>query len=291
MPNSPLTRLTSIAIEVFRFLETQQDRQYPFMEDGVYDAIQQPFLLTLQLSEYLKETIPIVFSEPDFSSILARENDRTPMLMTVNGGSRISPEVVLSGVLASARIQILLFNLPNNETTFVKTVLQNYEELRKAVTGKKVMAYYVTGISGISLSAAAKASTPWGMLLPAPQVRGQDTPFTIERLKTTCTLVEQKTLSVKFDLSAQPECEFDRSEQRNPKSSFLFALACALSLDFAGKLGGPIETWSTSFLPFFGAHGGSFPGRQQIVYEYTNIDGSVRELESWSKTVDANYSG
>ena len=292
MPNNPLTQLTSLAISVFPFFGTQQGQQHPFlMEDGIYNAIQQPSLLSLQHGAALKAAIPIVFPEPEFSPILAREDDRTPMLLTVNMGSRILPETVLSGMLTSAWIQMFLFNLPNSETTFVKTVLQNYEALREAIESGKVRTFYVTGISGISLSEAMEVSTPWGQLLPAPEVQDPYTPFMFQRPKTTCTLVEQKMGSIKFDLSAQPEySEFDREERRNPMASFLFALSCVLSLDYAEQYGGPVETWSTSFLPFLGAHGGSFPGRLHRISECKNIDESVHELESWSKTVEVNHS-
>lgn len=292
MPSNPLTALTSLAVTVFRFLEAQPAQQFPLrMGDGIYDAIQQSSLLSLQFHNTLKPVIPIVFPEPDFSPILVKEGDRTPMLLTLNGGARISPEAILSGMLTSAWIQLFLFGSPNDETAFVKTVLQNYAELRNAMLGEKVRTYYVTGISGISLSPTRRASTPWGLLLPAPRVKDPYTPFVFNRPTTTCTLVEERMSSVKFDLSAQPEYEFDGNEEpRNPKAAFLFTLACVLSLAHAGRPGGPIVTWSTSFLPFLGVHGGSFPGRLQNVPECRSIDESVHELESWSKAVEANHS-
>lgn len=293
MVTNSLTALTELAVLTFSRTTAQPYSQYLIpLDDGVLNVLQGVGYSYHHIRDECMAAVPMVFPEPEFAPILAQEDDRTPMLMTVNGGSRITPDSVLSDLLASAWLQILLLGLRNDETTFVKLVVQNYEELKNAMKGEKVKGYDVTGISGVSLSEGVQVSTPWGTLRSAPKVEEQNLPYLpFRRPETTCTLVDEVELSVQIDLAAQPEPNFDAdAEGRHPNANLLFALSCVMSVGDKPISGGPLVTWSTSFLPFSCPRGSSYPISPPGVPELGNFDEKVRAFETWAQVIAASHS-
>lgn len=287
--NDVLTKITSLAVSVFRQWNTEQQHYDLFiMEDGVLREMQRLSFLGHSRNA-AAEAVPNILTEPDFSAILATDGDLTPMVLTAGGGSRMSPADILNGLLTSAAVQIYLLRLANDEATFVRAVLDNFEELRRAVRGEKARAYYVTGIAGITLSEGKHVTTPWGVLRPAPQAQDNHA-FMFHRPKTTCTLIEQKLVSVKFDLAREPKHSFDKDEQRSPKANLLFPLACALSSNDTDNPAGPIETWSTLLLPFQAGFGYSQSMLAPRMQQNTSLDNDIDVLETISKTIDTVHS-
>lgn len=224
MAPHPLTALTELAVLTFSRTTSQPYPHFMIpMDDEVLNTLQGVRYSYRQIRDKCMAAVPLVFPQREFAPIMAQEDDRTPMLLTVSGGSRITPDSVLSDLLASAWLQILLLGLRNDEATFVKLVVQNYEELKNAMKGEKVKGFNVTGISGVSLSENMQISTPWGTLRSAPKVEEQNLPyFSFHRPKTTCTLVDEVELSVQIDLAAQPEPNFDVDAERpNPNAHLL----------------------------------------------------------------------
>lgn len=290
--SNPLTMLTDLAVKLFPHAKGVPLPQYSIrMGDAVFNTLLQASYSYIQFQEQCSAAVPSIFPDSQFAPLLAREDDRTPMLLTANGGIRVTPAVVLSDVLASAWLQMILFGLRNEETTYVRLVVDNYEELQKAMKGEKVREFNVTGVSGISLSEGLQVSTPWGTLRPAPNVTAR-TPFLVShRPETTCTLVDERQVTVRVDTAADPETNFDATaERRDQNANLLFALSCLLGTEREAVSGGPIETWSTSFLPFSCSRGGSFPPSPPILPERVNIDEKVRSIETWAKIIASNHS-
>ena len=288
-----LTALTELAVQLFPHIGSQPLPQYPIhMDDKIFNFMQETGHSFFPFRDQFQAAVPVVFPESVFAPILAKEDDRTPMLLTVNGGSRVTPDQVLSDIFASAWLQMILFQLRNDETTFVKLVHQNYQELEKAVRGEKVPGFNVNGISGISLSEGMQVSTPWGTLLPAPKIEEpHPTHLFSHRPETTCILVEKREMTILIDLAAQPEPHFDyETERGNHNAGLLFALSCVFSLDDEALAGGPIQTWSTDFLPFICPHGGSYPTSPTSSPEHRNIDEKVAAFETWAKMIAVNHS-
>ena len=292
VPNR-LTALTELAVQFFPHIGSQPKPQYSIhMDDKVFNFLQEVGYSFFPFLDQFKEAVQVIFPEPAFAPILAKEDDRTPMLLTVNGGSRVTPDMVLSDIFASAWLQMTLFRLRDDETTFVKLVHQNYQELEKAVRGEKVSGFNVTGISGITLSEGMQVSTPWGTLRPAPKVE-EPHPIRLfsHRPETTCILVDKREMTVLIDLAAQPKPNFNTDiEQGDPKANLLFALSCVFSLDDEAFAGGPIETWSTNFLPFICPRGGSYPTSPTSFPQQKDIDEKVATFEAWAKTISVNHS-
>ncbi len=292
MINNSINHLDSVSKAVFQTFKDQQNQNSPLFGDNVLNKIQGVYLSLLQSASNFKDAVQHVFPEPEFTPTLPQENDRMPMLLTVHGGSRILPEFILSGMLGSARVQMLLFNLPNQESTFVDLVRENHRQLQKAIAGEKVKAYHVVGIAGISLSAGVRASTPWGILQAAPKIQSGPDPIMLETSpQTECMLIEEKMLTVRFDFAAQPEHEFDReAEYRDPNADFLFILSCVLSSDHTEGSGGPVETWLVPVLPFHYGSVSSHLGRTSRASGSIDFDKLVDDLEHWSGLVSARHS-
>ena len=235
------------------------------------------------------EAVPNILTNPDFDPITADGGDHDPMILTAGGGIRVSPDRVLSGLLTSATVQIFLLELPRDEATFVRTVLDNFEELRRACRGEKIRAYSVVGISGLSMSQGMQASTPWGVLRPVSASADSSYSMTF-RPKTTCILMEQRLLSVKIDRSNNPDHKFDSEEVRSSKASLLFPLSCVLSSKELEKLSGPINTWSTLLLPFQSVGSYSYSPLFPKFLQDVNIDDSILELEAFSRILELNHS-
>ncbi len=291
--SNPLTMLTDLAVKVFPHANGEPLPPYLIqMDDSIFNTLLQVGYSYSQFEEQCAAAVPSIFPDSQFAPLLSREDNRTPMLLTANGGSRVTPVRVLSDVLASAWLQMTLFGLGNEETTYVRLVVDNYEELKKAMRGEKVREFNVTGISGVSLSEGLQVSTPWGTLRPAPHVTDPRPPYLIShRPKTTCTLVDERQVTVKMDTAAEPEVSFDATtERRDQNADLLFSLSCLLGMEIEAVSGGPIATWSTSFLPFSCSHAGSYSSSPPIVPERVIIDDKVGSIETWAKIIKSNHS-
>ena len=220
------TALASLALTVYEQIGATDARHLFPMPDAILEEVYRLSILPSECDADIKTSISSVLVESDFSQLLTKRGDLTPMVVTASGSFRITPHLLLSSLFTSASIQIFLLRQSNNESAFVETVLRNYEELRKAVRGEAVNAYFITGLSGISLSETSQASTPWGVLRSAPRVQESETLEAVQlvspRPKTTCTLIEDKRIAVRFDTSTNPRHSFDDLDRKHPKVRLLF---------------------------------------------------------------------
>ena len=94
--------------------------------------------------------------------------------------------------------------LPADEGTYVRLVLANFDELRRAVRGEKVRSYYLVGFSGVTPPVDLPIETPWGIARRAPEVRPSFTPGVWFR-PTSMILAIPELSEVRFDRASSPE--------------------------------------------------------------------------------------
>jgi hypothetical protein len=289
-----LTALTSLAVEVFRERSDPSYRSLigeAFESFGITDPIlrdaQRESLVIAAKHPSIPKVVERIFSSGDLSVLGSVEGQLDPLVLYANGGTRMSPESLMAGLLTSALLQMYCLRLRKDESTFVRTVLAGFEELRRAVAGEQVRAHRVHGIAGITLPEGSQVSTPWGVVRPAPAIRGDWRVRLMFQPETTCMLAEPRLVSVKFDRAASPEQKFDPAEGEESKSLVLFPLACALASGKAAEPVAPLVTWSTSLLPFGYGLGYTFPVLPPRVKPPVDMGNSVAELEEWSRTVDS----
>jgi hypothetical protein len=295
IPGMPdiLTALTSIAVSFFR-AKSETSRTVPDWFDSILspDPVLQEAQRTAFVSPASHEaTIPIVdlvFADPEFSSISPRTGELDPLLLYPNGGQRISPANFIDSIFSSAQLQMFYLRLPQEEGLFVRTVLEGFEELRRAVRGERVRAYAITGLARVSLPEGVQISTPWGVIRPAQSVTSkmaQSMPDYLEP-KTSCILAEPRLIPVKFDRAASPVYSFDAADTAPSRSNYLLPLACALASKDPSTPVAPLITWSTLLLPFQGGFSYSSPLLPRNFGAEVSLSDRVAEIEEWARTVD-----
>lgn len=287
-----LTTLTTLAVEAFRHLGTTQPiNEYLYhYTDGVLRQLQLASLLPTEQRERIAASSECILSAPEFSPLRPTGQDRPPLVMTVSGGVRMTLDEMVVGLFAAAAIQHFCQRIEGSEAAFVSSVIQNFEELRRAAQGEQVRSHTITGISGVALPEGSHATTPWGVLRPAPQ--GLDEMhFLLNKPQTHSILVEPRLLSVRFDWSAEPKMDFEQEFIRAPKANLLFPITCAIASTDIANPAGPVETWTTTVLPFqsyFGYSHSSLPSK--IHNPPVNFGARIRELEDWARLIDSTHS-
>jgi hypothetical protein len=291
-----VTALSSLAVSVFR---ERSDPDYVREMDewtGLLGTAD-PVLRDLQREQTvlshrhpaLGRVVDQIFSAPELAQFVSKEGELDPLLLHAGGGSRVSAISLITGLLSSAFLQAYCLRLPRDESTYARTVLAGFEELRRAAIGEQVRAHLILGIAGVSLSEGRQVSTPWGVMRPAPPSRfGGRFRFGL-RTETSCLLVEPRLVSVKFDRAESPQASFDASEVAADRSYILFPLACSLASSDTMNPSAPLITWQTLLLPFQPASSYSLPPLPSHWKPPVDITERITVLEEWSRAIDVAH--
>lgn len=294
MQSDVLTRLTAEAVAAYNLIKTLRPEQNPFFgltanADAVLNEAQL-LMQQLQLAEPpgLRELSTYIFSDPEFQSIAPIPDTIDPMIMYPGGGIRGPADNLLRGIFHSSFLQIYYLRQQDSETTFVRNVIEGFEELRRAIRGERVRCYLITGFSRLTIPDNVTVTTPWGQIKsiasthPAPWL----SPW---HPQTTCLLAEQKLWPVVFDRSAEPQALFDPADLATPKSHQLLPLACALSSGDPHNPVVPLVTWTTSLLPFVGTFSYSTQLLSPSFNPNVDMSGQISELEEWTRVIDRTH--
>ena len=124
MVNNSMDYLDSISKEIFQKSKVQQNQNFLLWSgDNVLDKLQELYLSVVRAASSFKGAAQHVFPEPEFTPIIPQENGRTPLLFTDYGEVRVSPELLLSGILGSARVQMLLDRVFPRATSVLEALL------------------------------------------------------------------------------------------------------------------------------------------------------------------------
>jgi hypothetical protein len=208
------------------------------------------------------------------------------MLIHPGGGFRTSPEGLIAGLLGAAFLQIFYLRLPSNEGTYVRAVLENFEELRRASRKEPVRANILVGFSGVTLPLNSQIATPWGIVRPAPVVDQHDGYIDLWRQQTSCILAEPKLLRVRFDRAPSPENDFDPLEVAAQRGQGLFPLACALASEETASPAVPLVTWSTTLLPFQQGFSFSQSSPAPRLRPVIDLGGRIKDIEIWARVIE-----
>ena len=216
-----LASITSLAVSVYRekvdesHAPSEWSQLFTMSEsDPVLREARDAAAINPERYPAIAEVTRQVFAEPDLAD-LASSEELDPMVLHAGGGTRMSPEAFITGLLSAAFLRIFYLRLPHEEATFVRSVLEGFEELRRAANGEWVRAYLVSGIAGIKLPERTQISTPWGVLRSAPnaQVSG---PFSFFAPPTaTCLLAQPQLLSIVFRRETGAHIRYVRAPSRS----------------------------------------------------------------------------
>lgn len=170
----------------------------------------------------------------------------------------------------------------------MRTVLEGFDELRRACSGERVRAYLVEGVTGVSLPEGKQVNTPWGILRPAPKTDPSRVYRVGPSMNATCVLVASRLIPVAFDRSAQPEHDFDLAEVSSERARMLLPLACAMASPNGGPAV-PILTWSTVLIPFEYFHSYSSPLLPTVLRSTVDIGPITVAIEEWARRAEASH--
>ncbi len=195
---------------------------------------------------------------------------------------------IVTAIFSSAALQMYFLRLPDNEGTFVRTVLESFEELLRAVRGEAVRLYKIHGMCGLLMPENSQANTPWGNLRAAPRFDPTSANHPFLRPHTTAILLQTKLTTVRFDRAASP-APYEDADASAPDFTYLLPIACALASPDLEKPVVPMFTWSVAILPFQPNNGYSWthlPPKQWPVEDFSSV---VGDLEHWSRLVHKSH--
>jgi hypothetical protein len=297
MSNS-LTALTALSVAVFRDRHNPKHETHArlllermwMMEPAFTDAQLVTLPATTAEKALLADATAQVFAESDLVTLRHRDGELDPMFLSPGGGGgRMNPEGLITGLLTAAFLRMHYLRLPSNEGTFVRTVLEGFDELRQAVRGERIRGYRIFGITGVTLPEGAQVSMPWGVLRAAPPSRTNPAFLNPWQSKTDCVLADARLWPITIDRAAQPQTNFDPAEISDERPRILFPLACALASSDTADPVVPLVTWSTQLLPFQTGFGFSSSLQIPRFKQATAIDSRIAEVEEWARIVDESH--
>lgn len=289
---NPLTIITTVASAAFR--AGGQAKMWGLSQGLEFMMYSDPVLAGANVASKrfsrdipeIQELVETIFSDEEFGLISPREGELDPMILHPGGGFRLPSHEIIFSLFSSAFQQMYFLGLPNEESVYIRTVLEGFEELRKAIRGEPVRGYEVKGLALIRVPPNSHLSTPWGNIRPAPSVEGYFAFPQIGRPITRSLLVESKLVPIVFDRASSPDVKFDLPTEHERRSAYLLPLACALASKDQRNPVVPVITWSTFIMPFQGAMGYSSPMLGPIFEKDHDANQLLEDLEEWARVVD-----
>lgn len=230
--------------------------------------------------------------DADLVPILPTPDQEDPMFSSpLIGGSRQGFDGVMMSLLSSASKQLYVQGIARTESSFARAVLENYDELKRALRGERIRVYAVRGIAGVKLDPSRKISTPWGTIRGIdissdhPVFPGHFGP------ETTALLVSPLLVPVRITRDPDPPSlqpdpkdleEFLRVQILTP---LVFALASRSDTPVA-----PTITFQTTIPPFFDNGGySSSLSPNPFIPTSTITSSDVKHIEDLARLLYDNY--
>lgn len=285
-----LTALTELAVSIFRNRVQARDLISSRFStllglDPVLQEAHRDLLQVAVQNPALDDVVRLAMARPDLSPLAAGEGELGPMLMYPGGGFRLSFTAIFTSLLTSAMLQMYFLRLPQDEGTYVRVVLEGFDEFRRAVAGEPIRAHALSGVARVTLREGTQISTPWGIIRPAPPATPQHFIWPSAQPRTTCILDAPRLLPVRFDRDPNPQT-IDPVDLATAHSAVLLQLSCALASEGTAKPAVPLLTWSTLLLPFQVGFGYSAQILPPAFGTEADLTDRVREVEEWARVVD-----
>ncbi len=262
----------------------------PISADGVLNSLAHSVSTRFQDEELTAATSALA-AEPDLTPFKRKDDGSTVMVFGPDGsGTGMNIESIASSLLVSAVRRSLVMRLPDNMSSFVGLVLENYEEVRRAGRGEPVRAYDVIGLTGVKLTDEQRVETPWGTIYPAPSAPPTGI-FMSFVPQTTALLVKPRLANIV--IQAGPGMTLPGPDTGHAVASArtrqLLPLAFALATA-NGERCAPLATFQTTLVPF--SNGTSWQnffvgGASRSTVEPTASQ--IVDFEVWSRRLEQQY--
>jgi Apea-like HEPN len=295
---SPMTALTELSEYAYALVKrlAQQEGGSPQFGPGfapvttIFGGLQRVSMAEWLESAQYRSTVETLSTEPDLAPLLPIPGELDPMIASIGGGSRQPFFLMIGSLLMSAGQRMYYQLLEETQAAFIRTVLENYEELLRVVRGEQARVYNVVGYTGIQLAEGSQVQTPWGTLREAPPnlfVGAGLSP-------TTAVLTSPRLMSVEISRELNPPipqpdplwvAQVEQTRQVLP-------LAFAFSTLDSGRCT-PVVTFETLILPLTASISYSIPGIPGMPPMQQPVTPSQQELdqaEDWSRRLARDHS-
>jgi len=231
--------------------------------------------------------------DESLAELRPREGENDPYFLTGHGGSRLSLATIPHGMVESALRLMYFRGVEVTEGGLASLVIENYEELKRAVRGEAVRTYTVYGITGIELPKGMQIVTPWGIVSAAPEPNTGDDgngPWPTSP-KTTAVLVSQRLTKIDISREGSPEWSGDREEFYAAEQRIYECLPLAFALAAAeGTKCAPTVTFTTTVNPFIGQSGSSWGGPPLPFVQPLLVEpDQVQTIEDWARRLNTGH--
>jgi hypothetical protein len=296
---NPLSVLTDFAVQVFQAQDAGAQSLTTLMAPwagiaGPSDPVlgQAARIATGVLGQTPSNAaVEVLTRDPDLAPLRPADGRPDPMVLVPGvGGQRVPPGGLIEGVIASAQLRMYLLQESHDETTFVRLVIEGFQELKRAVRGELTRIYDIHGLSRLLIPDGEMLTTPWGVVRPAPLAGQASGSYVMGRPVANCVLACPRLVRVELDHSDQPAFGMlDATEAATlARPTQLLPLACALAAP-EQRLA-PVVVWSMRLVPFWPNWGYSWPWAiLDLPSESRADEATLRSIEEWCRTVDREH--
>jgi hypothetical protein len=291
--SNPVSALTALALaaDTFEsFTERLQGATFGYNDPIMAELIGLTYIPSEENAQFASARSELE-KDTDLGPILSSAGQEDAMISSpLIGGSRQGFDGVVMSLLSSAAKQLYVQGITRTETAFTRAVLENYDELKRALRGERIRAYSVRGIAGIKLAPALRISTPWGTIrgIEAGQAAVYPGRF---GLQTTALLVSPILVPVNISRDPEPPSlepdskDFDETQRTQILTPLLFALASEHDHPVA-----PVITFQTTISPLIDSLGFSSSITVNPFIPTSEIDSSdCKRIEDLARMLSDNY--
>lgn len=299
MPTSPVSALTDLALAAFqvRVAPPRHDMRTGVTGDPVLDSSE----VTAQLSqlfgsEVMQRAEQSLMDDPALAGLgLDDEGDTLGVLVEdETGASRIQRGLLSHGLLMPAMRLMYFRDATPTEGGLASLVIENYEELKRAVRGESVRTHMIYGLTGVTIPQDVRILTPWGIIksAPVPAPESLATSVTAHTAQTTAVLIRQRLTKFKLargEGSTGPPAGLEVYFAEERRIHELLPLAFALATADITRCA-PQTTFRTDIAPFSSGWGSGSSWRPPRAHTIQLSADQVSSVEEWARRVDSQHS-
>jgi Apea-like HEPN len=290
---APITALTELAEAAYARSDPASYREkWPAVMLGSITNPDRSQLMPLAVADCwgkLNRAVEVLSEVPDLSIFQPLGGQFDPALVYPGGSTRQPFSQFVASLLVSAAQRFYFLRQESTPASFVREVIENYDDLLHQGRGEPIRAYDLVGYTGIELAPNSQVTTPWGVLKAAPSNFRVGIGFnaTTAILAAPCTM----TLTVSRD---EFPAQLPTGEPVTPNIEgtrrllpMAFALASSQNPPCA-----PMVTFEAALLPLLAVDSYRYPGilfpTQQSVKPSAQ---ELAETQAWARRLEESRSG
>jgi hypothetical protein len=253
------------------------------------DRFEVMMLAVSDCADELHRAVQALSGEPDLEIFLPQLGRPDPTLVYPGGSVGQSFDGLVSSLLVSTAQRLYFLGQESTPASFVRGVIENYDELLRAGRGEAVRCYDLLGYTGITLHPGSQVVTPWGVLRPAPPnfkigFGFNATTAILSSPRLMNLVVTREEVPVQLSVEGISSSSIEGARQLLP---IAFALATSGTRPCA-----PMITFETRLLPLVEVHSYSLPGvllpTQQPV---APSEEEFKSAEDWARRLEESRNG